>query len=79
MIRRYCVLKTKLVLTAEVELLDGDRKLDDDERDRLKEEFDQLSRLQKEIGRTCFAALRPLLPFSKNDEWELDELRELIG
>jgi hypothetical protein len=34
--------------------------------------------LRKQIGRTGFAALKPLLPFSANDEWELEELRELL-
>lgn len=79
LIRRYCMLKTRLVLTAEEELLDRDRRLEEGERERLHEDFDQLSRLQREIGRTGFAALRPLLPFSRNDEWELEELRELVG
>jgi hypothetical protein len=78
-IREYCMLKTELVLKAEEELLDRDRAVDDDERKRLHEGFDRLARLQREIGRTGFAALRPLLPFSKNDEWELAELQELIG
>lgn len=32
-----------------------------------------------EMGRTTYAALAPLLPFSRNDRWELDELRELLG
>ena len=79
MIRSYCMLKTKLVLTAEEELMDRDRRLEEGEREVLLEEFDRLERLQREIGRTGFAALRPLLPFSRNDEWELHELRELVG
>lgn len=77
-IREYCMLKTSLVLTAEEELMDRDRKLDDDERQRLREGFDRLERLQQEMGRTGFAALRDLLPFSHNDEWELAELKELV-
>jgi hypothetical protein len=78
-IREYCMLKTELVLKAEVELLDRDRAVDDEERRRLHEGFDRLAQLQREIGRTGFRALRSLLPFSKNDEWELAELQELIG
>jgi len=78
-IREYCMLKTELVLRAEVELLDRDRSVDDEERRQLHEGFDRLARLQREIGRTGFRALRSLLPFSKNDEWELAELQELIG
>jgi RsiW-degrading membrane proteinase PrsW (M82 family) len=79
LIREDCMLKTELVLAAEVELMDRDRELEDSERQRLKEAFDRLTRLQQLIGRTGFAALRRLLPFSHNDEWELAELQELIG
>jgi protease PrsW len=77
-IRDYCMLKTELVLAAEEELLDRDRRLEADLRNRLVAGFDRLAQLQQDMGRTGFAALRPLLPFSKNDEWELDELREII-
>lgn len=79
LIREYCMLKTELVLTAEEELMDRDRRLEDSERLKLREAFDRMSRLQQQIGRTGFAALRRLLPFSRNDEWELAELQELIG
>ena len=79
LIREYCMLKTELVLMAEEELLDRDRQLEEGERAQLVEAFDRLARLQRQIGRTGFAALRPLLPFSRNDEWELGELQELIG
>jgi protease PrsW len=78
-IREYCMLKTELVLAAEEEMLDRDRKLEPGQRERLQEGFDRLARLQQEIGRVGFRALRPLLPFSRNDEWELAELQELIG
>jgi RsiW-degrading membrane proteinase PrsW (M82 family) len=78
-IREYCLLKTELVLAAEEELMDRDRKLEEDERQRLHEAFGRLARLQQEMGRTGFAALRELLPFSHNDEWELAELQELVG
>lgn len=78
-IREYCMLKTELVLAAEVELMDRDRRLEDDERKQLRESFDRLARLQHEIGRIGFAALRRSLPFSRNDEWELAELEELVG
>jgi len=77
-IREYCTLKTELVLSAEEELLDRDRRLEEGEFERLREGFTRLAQLQREIGRTGFAALRPLLPFSRNDEWELAELRELV-
>jgi len=78
LIRDYCLLKTELVLAAEEELLDGDRKLANGDSERLRASFARLASLKDQIGRTGFAALRPLLPFSANDEWELDELLELL-
>ena len=42
--------------------------------------FARLAELKRELGRSTMAALTPLLPFSRNDYWELSELRErLIG
>lgn len=78
LIRDYCLLKTELVLAAEEELLDGDRKLGDGDSERLRASFARLAAIKDQIGRTGFAALKPLLPFSANDDWELDELLELL-
>ena len=78
-IREYCMLKTELVLMAEEELLDLDRRLEPEQERRAVAAFARLGELQKEIGRVGFAALRRSLPFSRNDEWELGELQELIG
>ena len=79
LIRDYCLLKTELVLTAEEELLDRDRVLEEGETERLRAAFARLEQTRKSLGRSGYAALRSLLPFSRNDEWELSELRELIG
>ncbi|HEY0629667.1 MAG TPA: PrsW family glutamic-type intramembrane protease, partial [Sphingomicrobium sp.] len=78
LIRDYCMLKASLVLTAEEELLDRDRGLETGESERLRVGFARLDQMQKTLGKTGYAALRRLLPFSANDEWELSELRELI-
>ncbi len=72
------MLKTELVLTAEEELLDRDRTLEADQVTHLKASFERLKQLRDQMGRTAFCALKQLLPFSANDEWELEELRELI-
>jgi len=79
LIRDYCLLKTELVLTAEEELLDRDRKLEEGEMERLRAAFARLEQTRKALGRMGYAELRRQLPFSANDEWELEELRELIG
>jgi protease PrsW len=78
LIREYCTLKTELVLTAEEELLDRDRRLEQGEAEQLQASFARLASLKVQIGRAGYAALGPLLPFSRNDEWELEELRELL-
>jgi RsiW-degrading membrane proteinase PrsW (M82 family) len=74
-IREYCELLTRLVATAEDILLEqsGDR-------ERVAADassaFVRLEQLRREMGRSTVAALTPLLPFSRNDYWELSELRE---
>ncbi len=78
-IRDYCTLLTRLVLAAETELLDRDRAVDAQIADGLRDQLARLAALRHELGRTTYAALAPLLPFSRNDRWELDELRELLG
>lgn len=79
LIRAFCILKTELVLAAEEELIDRDRRLDEDEAERVRAAFAKLGRLKKELGRVRYAELRRQLPFSANDDWELGELRELLG
>jgi RsiW-degrading membrane proteinase PrsW (M82 family) len=79
LMRDYCMLKTELVLTAEEELLDRDRKLEEGQAEHVRASFARLEQLRRALGKTGYAALRRQLPFSANDEWELGELRELIG
>ena len=78
-IHAYCMLKTELVLAAERELQDQDREVEPEDRYRLRRQFAELEALRKAMGRTGFAALEPLLPFSRNDDWELSELKEVVG
>jgi hypothetical protein len=67
-----------IVLAAEEELLDRDRKLEEGEAERLRAAFARLEEVKQAIGKVGYAALNRQLPFSANDEWELGELRELI-
>lgn len=78
LLREYCMVKAELVLAAEEELLDRDRRLEEGEVERLRAAFARLERVKQAIGKVGYAALRRQLPFSANDEWELSELRELI-
>lgn len=78
LIRDYCMLKTELVLAAEEELFDRDRRLEEGGAEQLRAGFARLEQLKISLGKAGYAALRRQLPFSANDEWELSELRELL-
>ncbi len=77
-IRRYWQVRTWLVVQAEQAMLDeasGDVTLDKEE---LHSAFAELPRIRRALGKSTFAALRPLLPFSRNDDWEVSELRQRL-
>jgi hypothetical protein len=77
-IRRYWELQAYLVVEAEETLLEeagGDAALD---RSKLFAAFDELAIIQRSLGRSTFAELQRLLPFSRNDQWEVSELRQRL-
>ena len=77
LVREYCELLTRLVVTAEETLLE--ESADDDQADAdSSAAFARLAELKRALGRSTMAALNPLLPFSRNDYWELSELRERL-
>ena len=78
LVRDYCIVKAELVLAAEEELMDGDRDLDEAQEQRIRDAFARLEEIKQAIGRLGYAALSRRLPFSRNDEWELSELKELL-
>ena len=43
-----------------------------------RDAFDRRDSLRKALGPSLLAALKPLLPFSRNDLWEVEELRERL-
>ena len=67
------------MLAVETELLDRDRAIEGGHADELRGELARLRQLRHDMGLTGYAALEPLLPFSRNDRWELAELNELLG
>ena len=78
-IRSYYRTLAWLVVEAEESMIEesgGDVQLD---RAEVKAAFADLDRLKAAIGRSAFAALKPLLPFSRNDYWEIAELRQRVG
>jgi RsiW-degrading membrane proteinase PrsW (M82 family) len=77
-IREYCQLLTWLVLQAEDTLHD---QVSDSEKLHIegKSAFARLEALRRELGKTNVATLRSILPFSRNDYWEISELEERLG
>ena len=76
-IREYCEQLTFLAWTAEDALHD---QLEDVSKVEVEAgaAFDRLEALRHSLGKTSFAALKPLLPFSRNDYWEISELEERL-
>jgi len=76
-IREYCEQLTFLAWTAEDALHD---QVDDVSKVEVEAgaAFDRLEALRHDLGKTSFAALKPLLPFSRNDYWEISELEERL-
>ena len=76
-IREYCQLLTWLLLQAEDTLHD---QVADSEKlhGEGKKTLERLDQLKRELGKTHVATLRALLPFSRNDYWEISELKERL-
>ena len=76
LIRDYVTVLSQLILSGETKLLNKteDKVVADD--NGLSEKFDRLSELQRRLGKATLSALTAMLPFSRNDYWELKELRE---
>ena len=78
-VRRYWELQAWLVAQAEeamIEKAEGDLKLEPEE---IRAAFAELKGLKLALGRSTFASLQTLLPFSRNDLWEVNELRQRLG
>ena len=75
--REYCQLLTWLLLQAEDTLHD---QVADAEKlhGEGKKVFARLEELRRELGKANVAALRALLPYSRNDYWEISELKERL-
>jgi protease PrsW len=78
-IRRYWELQAWLVLEAERTMMEeaaGDASID---KAQVRSAIAELDGLKLALGKGSFAALKALLPFSRNDYWEVAELRQRIG
>jgi RsiW-degrading membrane proteinase PrsW (M82 family) len=78
-VRRYWELQAWLVAEAEETLMEeaaGDAEFDPA---AVRAAVAELEGLRKALGRSTFAALQALLPFSRNDHWEVAELKQRLG
>jgi RsiW-degrading membrane proteinase PrsW (M82 family) len=77
-IRRYWELQAWLIAQAEETMIEeaaGDADFDAAE---IRAAFAELDGLRRALGRSTFTALNALLPFSRNDYWELSELKQRL-
>jgi len=77
-IRGYWKTQAYLVVEAEetmIEESEGDAKFD---RKKITAAFAERDRYRRELGKSAFAALARILPFSRNDLWEVGELRQRV-
>jgi RsiW-degrading membrane proteinase PrsW (M82 family) len=73
LIREYVTVLTELILTEEESLIEEEirgHRLDGG----ISPKFERLAAVTKQLGPTTISALTSLLPFSRNDYWELWEL-----
>jgi RsiW-degrading membrane proteinase PrsW (M82 family) len=78
-IRRYWELQAWLVVQAEQAMADeaaGDVSID---KEQVRAAFAELHGLKRALGKSTFTALKALLPFSRNDYWEVSELRQRLS
>ena len=78
-VRRYWELQAWLVAQAEEVMLEqeqGEAKYDVSE---IRAALAELEGLRRALGRSSVTALNALLPFSRNDYWELTELKQRMG
>ena len=78
-LRRYLELQTWLVAEAEETLIEEDEGDAVFDRKKILDAFAELDSLKRAMGATTFAQLNRLLPFSRNDYWEVSELRQRVS
>lgn len=79
-IRRYWEVQAWLVIEAEQTMMQEDSEGHaSPDADGIRAAVAELAGLKRALGRSTFAAVKALLPFSRNDYWEVSELRERIA
>jgi RsiW-degrading membrane proteinase PrsW (M82 family) len=77
-VRRYWELQAWLVAEAEETMIEQAESKVEYDPDRVRAAFAEMDGLRRALGRSTFATLKALLPFSRNDYWEVSELRQRL-
>ena len=78
-IRRYWEVQAWLVAEAEDVLIEEAARNVAFDKSEVRAAIGELDELRKLLGRATFTALNSSLPFSRNDLWEVSELRQRLG
>jgi len=78
-IKRYWELQAWLVVQAEEVMMEEAAGNADFDAGEVRSAFAELAGLRNALGRSTFAAVNALLPFSRNDYWEVSELRQRLN
>ena len=78
-LRRYSVLLAGLVVEAEETMIEQAAGKVVIDKVQVAADFAELDALDRSLGRLTSQALKRLLPFSRNDYWELSELRQRVS
>lgn len=78
-IRRYWELQAWLVVQAEEVMMEEEAGDATFEKEQIRAALAELAGLKAALGRSTSTALNALLPFSRNDQWEVSELRQRLG
>ena len=77
-LRRHWELQAWLVVEAEATMQQQAEGKVDYDPEQVRAAFAELDGLRRALGRSTFAAVKSLLPFSRNDYWEIAELRQRL-
>jgi len=75
---RYWEVQAWLVVQAEETMLEEATGILSIDNDHIRAAFAELAGLRQALGRSTFTAINALLPFSRNDYWEVSELKQRI-
>jgi hypothetical protein len=78
-IRRYWELQAWLVVQAEEVMMEEETGQVTLRKEQIRAALAEQAGLRQALGRSTVTALNALLPFSRNDQWEVSELRQRLG